>query len=258
MIQGNKFQKLKFDFDGDNVEQAEKDFTLVLTAIKETFKKQFGMLLKSSDMAICSSHGDAKRSWHIIITGYYVANNMQARAFYDRVAVNAPQTKTRKGNPCLDPSVYSNFQNFRMFGSSKKGSDRMKGLDPLSTFFALEDTLITNVEGCVPLQEIVLPQIVTSGPHLKHSQQEVIDILERLRPERWQEYNMWLKIGMALKSELGTDGLALWKQFSERHYADFEEGKHDKKWNSFKKQGTTIGTIIQWAVEDDKLNFLDR
>jgi hypothetical protein len=251
VIQGHKPQKLKFDFDGDNVKQAEKDFPLVLEAIRKTFKQQFGISLKDENLAICSSHGDDKRSWHIIIHGYYVANNVQAREFYNKVSLNAPQTTTKKGKPCLDPNVYSKFQCFRLQGSAKKGSTRVKDLDSISKLFSFENTLITNIDGCVPLQEIIIANVEKPATvYIKYTEDEVVDILNRLSPSRWQQHDSWIKIGMALKCELGDNGLSLWKQFSEEHYENYDEKEHDRRWRSFQKVGITIGTLIKWAIED--------
>jgi hypothetical protein len=146
VIQGHQPQKLNFD--GDDMMQAELDFPLVLKAIHDIFATLFATDLGPHNLVICSSHGIHKRSWHVIVDGYYVANNTQAKAFYDIVWACAPQTLTSKGTPCLDPSVYSSFQNFRMLGSTKKDDiSRVKALDHQSRPFHFEQTLITHIDG---------------------------------------------------------------------------------------------------------------
>ncbi len=255
IIPGGKPQKLKFDFDGaTDLSKAESDFLLVLKAIKKVFKFCFGVTLSDSNLAICTSHAEDKRSWHIIIDKYYVANHEQAKAFYELVWREAPQTLTATGSRCLDQNVYSSWQPFRLLGSTKKNKPRVKILDK-SCNFDFEQLLITNIESCelieIPLasaRKLTSPPLETAAE--KKTVSEVRCILERLKPERWQSCDSWIKIGMAFKSELGSTGLPLWKYYSEQTYEEYNELMHNKTWKSFQKDGIGMGTLIHWALED--------
>jgi hypothetical protein len=250
VIQGHRTQKLKFDIDSTNVEQAEQEFPMMLKAIEDTFYNVYKMRLTPRALVTCTSHSDAKRSWHIIINGYCVSSNVQAKAFYNKVWEMAPKTKTETGNPCLDPNVYSSLQHFRLLGSAKQGSNRVK-----VSKHNLEQTLITNIQGCVLLPNIEVPTSKAKKSPVqqyeKMSEEEVIDVLDRLRPDRWDQYSSWISIGMALKVELGIAGLDLWKYYSDLHSSKYDEQEHNRKWKSFEKTGaTTMGTLIHWAVKD--------
>lgn len=72
---------------------------------------------------------------------------------------------------------------------------------------------------------------------------EVSDALEFIDPE---DYEVWLKVGMAMRDAYGVDGFPVWADWSKRS---------DKcvptellpKWNSFKKSGVGISTIFYYA-----------
>jgi RecA-family ATPase len=63
-----------------------------------------------------------------------------------------------------------------------------------------------------------------------------------------EDYEIWIKVGMALKQELGDDGFNLWDKWSQ------SSDKYDPvmmpfKWGSFQGQGITAGTLIALARE---------
>ena len=63
------------------------------------------------------------------------------------------------------------------------------------------------------------------------------------------EYGVWIKVGMALQSKLGEDGLAVWENWS-RKSDKFEVGACDKRWRGFTDEGgITGGTLYHLAVE---------
>ena len=61
--------------------------------------------------------------------------------------------------------------------------------------------------------------------------------------------DIWIKIGMALKSELGNNGFSLFDDWSST--ADNNDPKAVKAvWKSFKGNGVAIGSLIQLAKEN--------
>lgn len=74
------------------------------------------------DILVYTSHGEKKRSYHIIIHHHCHSNHEQAKAFYK--AVNAKMVEENR--VFVDHSVYSSKQNFRLVGSQKIGSYRPK------------------------------------------------------------------------------------------------------------------------------------
>lgn len=62
------------------------------------------------------------------------------------------------------------------------------------------------------------------------------------------DYAGWLKVGMCL-TQLGTDGLALWDEWS-RDGQKYQEGDCERKWRTFTRDGgLALGTLFQMARE---------
>lgn len=64
-------------------------------------------------------------------------------------------------------------------------------------------------------------------------------------------YDEWIKVGMALHQEFGTDGLVLWDDWSAKG-VKYIEGECANKWKSFKPSidGITIGTLFSFAQKN--------
>lgn len=75
--------------------------------------------------------------------------------------------------------------------------------------------------------------------------------LARLAPERREEYDSWLKVGLALR-DLGLIGLQLWDSWS-RESAKYEQGICEAKWATFEGDPKiTVGSLEHWARDDQK------
>lgn len=103
------------------------------------------------DMMVYSSHGEKKKSYHVIVDGYCHNNNLEARKFYDDVIAHMNPSHTEY----VDRAVYSSFQNFRMLGSQKHSSGRTKVSDDGSEagYGEFLTSMITNVGGCEVLSK---------------------------------------------------------------------------------------------------------
>ena len=64
------------------------------------------------------------------------------------------------------------------------------------------------------------------------------------------DYDSWIKIGMALKSELGASGFNLWNQWSRQGSKYKGEKDVEHHWNSFNKSGIGLGTVFSMAQEN--------
>lgn len=75
------------------------------------------------------------------------------------------------------------------------------------------------------------------------------DFLLSLHPKRRDEYDTWLKVGMALK-EFGIAGLSLWRDWS-KGSPKYEEGICEEKWPGFRETPEcTLSTLAFYAKED--------
>lgn len=73
--------------------------------------------------------------------------------------------------------------------------------------------------------------------------------IKRLNPIRCDNYEEWIKVGMALK-EFGVAGLALWRNWSQQS-SKYRNGDCEAKWRTFgDKPSVTVGTIKYWADQD--------
>ncbi len=136
---GQSYQKPHFDLDInleedqailDNVTGKTSDQIIAellhhtIKAIVEVLNEFQITIQLESDLLLFSSHGSKKRSYHIVIDNYYHINNKEAGAFYQLVISKIPSFYRR----WIDCKVYSTVQQFRLEGSQKIGSGRIKTL----------------------------------------------------------------------------------------------------------------------------------
>lgn len=84
---------------------------------------------------------------------------------------------------------------------------------------------------------------------------EIESALDFLSPE---DYDLWIKVGMALNSSgAGRQAYGLWTNWS-RGSEKFEESAQQKKWRSFgNNSGLNIESIFAWASEAGWVNPMD-
>lgn len=122
-----------------------------------------------------TSHRPDKYSYHIIIDGFYHRNNVEARAFRDRVVAHLPLHVQSK----IDPAVYSSKQQFRIIGNCKYGTLATKTL--LNPWVLAGDNgpiYITHqtVEPAINVQHAALMEMFESL--VTHSQRKFVVIPE--------------------------------------------------------------------------------
>ena len=121
-----------------------------------------------------------------------------------------------------------------------------EALRPFLSAVSVEDSSIKAGQPIHNLSETTL----SPTARLKNAE----DALTRLGAHRAEDYDSWLKVGIALK-EFGDVGLQLWRTWSKKS-PKYKEGDCEGKWGSFKRDSLTdgpklsIGTIIKWAEQD--------
>ena len=78
------------------------------------------------DILLYSSHGEDKRSYHLVINNKCHDGNKEAKAFYDAVMGKIRIITQGKYLEFVDKSVYSPRQQFRLVGCQKQQSNRPK------------------------------------------------------------------------------------------------------------------------------------
>ena len=153
-IQGKQPVKLHFDLDVDTYLESDfpgrraefESFTLTLLGAIWTSMTELGLtpdipsmfrLYDSSGHSVKDGAQLLKLSRHIVVTGFQVANNKQAKGFYFRVYDKLPKiTDPKSDKPDnilfkVDQAVYGSLQQFRVLGSAKSRSNRFKKLIPI-------------------------------------------------------------------------------------------------------------------------------
>ncbi len=127
-----------------------------------------------SHILVFTSHAEDKRSYHIVIEGYAVADYKQNKAFHDRIVDKYPE----KWRSIIDHSMYKSLQQFRIVGNTKWKAQRFKTLSDTLTLsymdntswypptipdsqehhfiMLLESSLITFTSTCTPLPNLVI------------------------------------------------------------------------------------------------------
>jgi predicted P-loop ATPase len=100
---------------------------------------------------------------------------------------------------------------------------------------------------------------VTSDPSL---QMKVLEALGKVKKERFENYEDWLHIGMALHAGFkgSQAGLSMWDIASRNAPEKYTPGLCAKKWESFnidRKEGITINTLFHMAEEDSDGTFVN-
>ena len=129
IILGSNPQKLYFDIDlkKPEVEGNMDEFTQLLLEdlierVLKIFVEHGHQLDLRKNILLFSSNSDEKRSYHLIVDGFNVSNNLENRALAEEI-LDGMSLGYRDH---IDPGVYSSKQQFRMYLSQKPHSGRPK------------------------------------------------------------------------------------------------------------------------------------
>lgn len=124
IILGEFPQKIHFDIDIDIHVEAKDIDKKILNDLINSVIKLVPEIKVEKDVCIYSSHGEKKKSYHLIINHFCHKNNEEAKSFYYKVMSTLP--KEYFENQLIDSSVYSKTQQFRTLGSTKIAANRVK------------------------------------------------------------------------------------------------------------------------------------
>lgn len=75
------------------------------------------------------------------------------------------------------------------------------------------------------------------------------DIADALRHVPADDYDIWIRMGMALKQHLGDKGLPLWDDWSSTS-SKYRSDEIVRRWNSFRRGDVTIGSLFYTAMDN--------
>ncbi len=187
IIRGQYAQKPHFDLDFNlkdlpttiNPELVKDNLISAILAICKLDQIELNL---QRHILLFTSHGEHKKSYHVIINGYCHNNNLEAKSFYDKVISLLSENEQKY----IDHSVYGKSQNFRIVGSQKLNSNRPKILNTQWNYqgqlinycyeeevedenhrliLELEASLITHVVDCLPLPSFVSQKVTIYNNH---------------------------------------------------------------------------------------------
>lgn len=138
------FKKIKKDYGdilGDMVDIsfADKIKDCLITNIIKKLETLGVKININEDILLYTSHGEDKRSFHVIVNNYCHSDNIQARYFRDEVVelvknslfddnvvVSFKKNSIDIVSVIIDMSVYSSLQQFRIVSCQKYGTNRIK------------------------------------------------------------------------------------------------------------------------------------
>lgn len=134
-------QNPHFDVDIDSNKNDENFKSLDIETLGNNTKDaliaaiHYVMLSQNVHLFIYSSHRNDKRSYHIVINGFYHNTPKEAATFYKLVIEHIPDHLKKY----LDHSVYKQNQQFRLLGNHKLGKDNIKTIDPTTQFIPIDE-----------------------------------------------------------------------------------------------------------------------
>jgi len=207
VVFGWKPQKLKFDIDfvTDNVGERDEVILFVKTKFIDaivdelytSFFEKNKIYPSRQDINVCSSNGEVdgkmKVSYHLVVSTYGVENVKVAREFFHRVIKRVPD----KYKQMIDSQVYKETQNFRIVGSSKVGSTRVKHVvTDWDTDTEMKNSIITATPG-MRILEADIETEKTTPKNFEDLMDERIDIqgiLKLLEQRGYLEYHQFREV----------------------------------------------------------------
>jgi hypothetical protein len=116
IIPGNDKQKPYFDIDVDLTLYKNFNEEELIDKLIDSIIEVIGTKVKfdiSKDILMFTSHGEKKRSFHIILDNYYFRNCSETKEFCKKVTLICDQSKY------IDQLVYTKNRQFRLLGSTK-------------------------------------------------------------------------------------------------------------------------------------------
>jgi len=171
VILGERKQKPHFDIDMEIGKEKKYHHTTRIindeheleTASQEVINELCNILCKyvtRDDIQIYTSHGNTKRSFHVIINKWYCTDNHHAKELYYHVTSHMTPT-----NACfLDDMVYSVIQQFRLLGSCKVNQPKRMKIKINQPCDLTYEDLKTSLISHIPNTAVLMPRFETSLP----------------------------------------------------------------------------------------------
>lgn len=125
IISGDRCQKVYMDIDIKDENKTLEELINIENRLMEYLIESLLVnipQLRCNDILIFTSHGNVKRSFHIVLSTIAVINNVENNKLINEVVKNCPEDIKKY----IDTGLYSTLQQFRLYKSQKCGSGRPK------------------------------------------------------------------------------------------------------------------------------------
>lgn len=243
VIKGDGDYMLYFDIDGyQNIDAFINDITIYLN-------KNYHIKLINSDF--CYTQNDYHTDkYHVTVPSIYGTPKEQ-KAIREGFVKEYPIYAK-----AYDTCVYCNNRLFRMPNQSK-GIAGNTGVHRIIRG-SMSDFILENI-GDINIMDNV-PDLSDSesdtDSNIVSNTSKIEKLLDLLPKEYYNDYELWTKIGMIIKNELGEEGINIFDKFSKKSkkkYTSYSDIK--KKYRSFKPDGgLTIASLVHYCqIERPKL-----
>lgn len=222
IILGKSPQKIYFDLDikelseGSDYDRIAQDFLdHVVDAIIAEMKASYGIDFQPKDLVVCTSHGEKKRSFHLIVYQYAVVNCEENKIFCRKVIDRVPNQFHR----FIDTNPYRPNSSLRTLHSTKQGQTRYKTFQSSWMYRGSIVTFDVPEEDATPVQYLaytlisavtdsrMLPALHPVEPD-READYEVIPEIEAIFEEAWLKlpagvYELGKKEGSSPKNDTG-------------------------------------------------------
>jgi hypothetical protein len=278
---GEGYQKFFIDVDCKTTEVEKMPFTFdeYINNLINELKSMFMICKITAHIIHCESDRSKKYSRHIICQNVVIRGDQSkilGRFVHSCIKNIYKYEYNLSDEICdviakwMDLSVYDKHHSLRTHLSAKPTAPIMKIIGGLNDKFD-ETTLITvcNKNSIV----FNLPDWINSSygkpvqqyvyePQNDESMNRIKMLLDNLNPSRYDSYDSWCKIGMALFNACkGSDaGAKIWSECSAKKNPEkYKLGECESKYSTFKLQESsiTMGTIFAWAKIDCEVKLLE-
>jgi len=284
-VQPMKRQKMRFDIDVDqenfdkyikegglsslysNIEQFSQGIIEeIIYSTCDLFENAIG----PKNFLIYDSSRPGKKSYHMLIDGYYLPNNKHAKNLYDLIVKNILEEwmflKKDELGHFIDGQIYGNCQSLRIIGCHKMDTNNVKRhvhLEIGNEFTSLRNEDIKSFISYIDEND---EQIEFNSVENKIqtkiqscSAQEVKEILNMISNngigKPWADFQrIFMAVsGVLAKSDEGFDLLKDWMCTSTKYNDELHIAKLKTLWDGFspKEFGCTMGTLKYYAKLDN-------
>lgn len=256
----------------------------IINRIIKLLNKHLELCIERTDVALTKNDNyiEGMSSYHYVIRKYNGTLATQKRIFNEIILVNIPEKyKMNNGHNIIDVSNYCRHK-FRMPNQTKGTTSKghQSGIHRIKKG-AMEDFVLDYLpEDSINIDDKIKPEIKQKKKHDEkiiiekpiNAQEAQMCVIKNIewkiliqfmdecyKPERYNSYEYWINIGMAIKNRYGDSGYDLFNYFSKKSKKHDTDDELKTKYDALKiyQDGVNIGTLYYYAKQDNKEKYIE-